>query len=547
MNKINVILIFLLINHICIYNIFAGNNFSIGESTVVNEKNESLIKKNISNKTRVFGWNLFQGNFKNIKKPGYNPDYRIDIGDIIDIKLWGAFEHAQDMPVDNQGNIFIPKVGNVNVLGVVNSQLVKLIRKKIRTVYRDKVYVYANVANYQPISVFVAGNVNKPGLYEGMSSDSIIQFLDKAKGINSEYGSYRKVNIIRSNKIIKTIDLYSFLTNGRIDLFQFQNGDVISVTNVIHRISVTGDVKRPYMFELTENKIPLSKILNLAILNPTATNVTITRWDKNNKKTLKSTPIKKSGSLLFVYSGESINIFQDHSTDLNTITVSGEHDGLHTILVRKDDTLGNVLNRINFNSRSDIHSIQLFRKSVAEKQKQLLLANLKELESQILTTPSVTKEESLMRTQESKSILTFIERAKKVEPKGQIVINKKTNLDKIFLEDNDTIFIPGKTNIVLVQGEVSFPGAHTYVKGLTIEDYIKYAGDLNERADDEKILIIHHNGRVEKCEDISDTKVINGDSILILPKYEGKGLQITKDLTQILYQIAVSAGILIAL
>ncbi|MCP3921777.1 MAG: polysaccharide export protein [Desulfobacterales bacterium] len=546
MKKIKVILIFILINHICIYNITAGTNFSISESTVVDEKNESLNEKNISNKTRVFGWNLFQGNFKNIKKPGYNPDYRIDIGDIINIKLWGAFEHAQDMPVDNQGNIFIPKVGNVNVLGVVNSQLVKLIRKKIRTLYRDKVYVYANVANYQPISVFVAGNVNKPGLYEGMSSDSIIQFLDKAKGINPEYGSYRKVNIIRKNKIIKTIDLYSFLTNGRLDLFQFQNGDVISVTNVIHRITVTGDVKRPYMFELTENKISLSKILNIAILNPTATNVTITRWGKNNKKMLKSTTIKKSGSLS-VFSGESINVFQDHSTNLNTITISGEHDGLHTILVRKDDTLGKILNRINFNSRSDIHSIQLFRESVAEKQKQLLLANLKELERQILTTPSVTKEESLMRTQESKSILTFIERAKKVEPKGQIVINKKTDLDEIFLEDNDTIYIPGKTNIVLVQGEVSFPGAHTYAKNLTIEDYIKYAGDLNERADEDKILIIHHNGRVEKCDDISDTKVINGDSILILPKYEGKGLQITKDITQILFQIAVTSGILLAL
>ena len=55
---------------------------------------------------------------------------------------------------------------------------------------------------------------------------------------------------------------------------------------------------------------------------------------------------------------------------------------------------------------------------------------------------------------------------------------------------------------------------------------------------------------MQKCDSkniLKKTKLARGDSLLVLPKLEGKNLQITKDITQILYQVAVSAGILLAL
>ena len=41
-------------------------------------------------------------------------------------------------------------------------------------------------------------------------------------------------------------------------------------------------------------------------------------------------------------------------------------------------------------------------------------------------------------------------------------------------------------------------------------------------------------------------KVEKGDSILVLPKLEGKNVQIVRDITQILFQVAMSAGIVLA-
>ena len=58
----------------------------------------------------VFGSNLFMGHFRDIKQSGFNKDY------LINIRICGAFEFSTEMPVDTEGNIFLPKVGNVQVL-----------------------------------------------------------------------------------------------------------------------------------------------------------------------------------------------------------------------------------------------------------------------------------------------------------------------------------------------------------------------------------------------------------------------------------------------
>jgi hypothetical protein len=178
------------------------------------------------------------------------------------------------------------------------------------------------------------------------------------------------------------------------------------------------------------------------------------------------------------------------------------------------------------------------------------LAKLHELESLVLTSSSISKDEALMRSQEAKSILTFIDRAKKVEPKGQVVIHDLAGFREIYLEDGDQVFIPRKTNVVLVQGEVAFPGAHTYMQDSNVGDYIALSGDFGERANKERVLVIKQNGRVVKCKSanqLAKMAIDRGDSVLVLPKLEGKTIQITKDITQILYQIAVGAGVILAI
>jgi len=514
-----------------------------------NEKNTNNYEetnKYENTKQKVFGENLFNGKFSTNRQYRYNPNYLINSGDEIRVKMWGAYDFQGLFTIDTQGNIFVPKIGVIKLRGERNDNITKIIEKKVKNVFKNNVYIYADLKEYQNISVFVTGSVRKPGLYEGLSSDSVIQFLDKANGIDSEYGSYRKIKILRENKLIKSIDLYDFLLKGQLDIFQFKMGDVILVDNIKNYVQVEGDVKRAYRFELKLTTTSIKDIIKQAVPHPSVTNFTV--LNINNQKTSKMYDIKKILDVK-IENGQTVRFFSDHITKSFEVLIDGEHIGLNSRVVNKGMTLEKFIKTISFSNFSDKNSIQLYRKSVAQTQKQLIDSSLRDLESNILTTSSSSTEEAVIRKQEAQLILDFIDRAKKVEPKGRVVINKKTDLSMILLEEGDIIYIPKKSHMITIQGEVKLPGAQTFVEGLEIGDYIKTSGGYSTRADEDNVLLIKPSGFTYTYDDNSwsseKLEVTPGDSILVLGKIDSKSIQITKDITQILYQIAVGAGVVV--
>lgn len=511
-------------------------------------KEEAPNSQQQENTIKVFGYNLFNGSFSKHTQHRYNPEYLISIGDTINLKMWGAFEFITQATVDSQGNIFIPKVGTLNVLGIRNDQLSKKVQESVKKVFKKSVFVYADLQSYQPVSIFVTGAVNKPGLYDGLSSDSVIQFIDKAKGINALSGSYRNIKVLRANKEIYHIDLYQFLLHGSLELFQFHTGDVIVVQSIQKYIEIAGDVKRPYRFELLHDTIKLKNILQAVLPNPTLTNFTVTKYMQNNQQNIAIYSIKDNLNMK-IHSGEKINFIPDHTSDSISIQISGEHTNIHNIVVKKGTSLQEVFEQLSFSTMSDPTSFQLYRKSIAQEQKKLLDAQLNDLQTKTLTAGSLTVDEATIRKQEAELVMNFIKRAKKVEPKGQVIINKDTNLSNIILEDQDNIFIPKKSQMVVVQGEVMLPGAQTYVKDMSFNQYIQSCGGFSFNANEEKILIIQKNGTVTTYDATSwfgdDYKVQPGDSILVLGKVNAKYLQVAKDITQIVYQLALGASVVL--
>jgi len=497
---------------------------------------------------KVFGYNLFNGAFTQNSRHRYNPEYLLNIGDVVNLQLWGAYEFSAALPVDTQGNIFIPRVGTVHLLGVSNAKLTETIEAKIKQVYTQSVFVYADLQNYQPVSVFVTGSVNKPGLYDGLSSDSVIQFIDKARGIDAEHGSYRHIRVLRRNETVATVDLYDFLLKGTMELFQFQMGDVVVVESISDYVEVLGDVKRPYRFELKEPMITLSQLAEAVLPNPTASNALITSWDEHNSKRIRLCTLAEAQACV-IARGESVEFVPDHHSKTITVRIEGEHEGLQTVVVPRGTTLATLMESLELNDFSRIEALRLYRKSIAQTQKELLEAGLRDLESAALTTGSVATEEAVIRQQEAKLILNFVDRARQVQPKGQVVINEDTNLSKIVLEEEDTLYIPKRSNMIVVQGEVMLPGAQTYVEKLGLDDYIASCGGYNFRANRANVLIIRQNGRVLTCDDTAfggrPPELQPGDAVLVLGKVDSKDLQIVKDITQIIYQIAVGAAVVI--
>ncbi|EKO5332652.1 SLBB domain-containing protein [Campylobacter coli] len=505
---------------------------------------ENNISKSTPAQIPVFGAELFNGNFKNYTQRVYNPDYKIAVGDQISLKIWGAVEFEQILVVDSQGNIFIPKVGAVNLLGVKNSALVSVIKAQVNKIYKNNVFVYADMNAYQNVSVFVTGSVNAPGLYQGLSSDSVIQYLDKAGGINLEYGSFRDIQILRNNAVIKKIDLYDFLLKGQMDLFPFRSGDVVLVGNVQSYVFVNGDVQRPFRFELANDIKTLFDLARVAGAKPIVTNA-ILRSYGNDHKLEVSAYNKMQFSKVLLKTGDEVQFNPEYISQNISITVNGEHSGLKTLVVRKGTTLEDVSRLIVANGQSDMNALQVFRKSVAKTQKDLINAQLKELETLALTSPSVTSQGAAIKAEQAKLILEFIQRARELEPKGQIVIDKPKSYGEVILEEGDTINVPSKNNLIIVQGEVTLPGAFVYNKGENLKYYINLAGGYGERADTSKVLVIRNNGKAQKYSGSID--MMPGDSVLVLPKVDSENLQIFSMLTQILYQIAVATNVVLNL
>ncbi|MCR6585062.1 polysaccharide biosynthesis/export family protein [Campylobacter insulaenigrae] len=524
-----------------------NDSFDIKEKQVVNyDSNNSDLNQTQFSAIKVFGAHLFSGNFTKFTQHVYNPDYKLTVGDRINVKIWGAVEFIQTLTVDSQGNIFIPKVGAINLLGVKNSALVSVITKAINKIYKSNVYVYADMDIYQNVSVFVTGNVNQPGLYQGLSSDSIIQYIDKAKGINLEYGSFREIEILRDNQVIKKIDLYDFLLKGELGLFPFRMGDVILVGSVKDYVFVNGDVQKPFRFELSQDIKTLADIANIAGAKPIVTNAVVKSYRADHRLQIDAYA-KKDFSEVILHAGDEIEFRPDYTAQNINIQIEGEHNGLHSIVVKKGTTLADVVDMISANPQSNMQALQIFRKSVAATQKQLINAQLKELETLALTSSSVNAEQASIRATQAKTILDFIERAKKVEPKGQIVIDSVKAYKAVVLEDGDIINIPSKNNIVLVQGEVSIPGAFVYINKEKLRYYINLAGGYSDRADVSRVLIINANGKATKYNGRSSADIKPGDSVLVLPKVDSQNLQVVSMLTQILYQIAIATNVVLNL
>ena len=489
-----------------------------------------------------FGQQLFQGNFKNTQQYRYNPDYLINVGDIISVKIWGAFDYVGDLPVDKQGNIFIPKVGVVHLLGVPNRDIKAKIEEAVRKVFKDNVYVYADVKQYQPISVFVSGAVKSVGLYSGMSTDSVLQFLDKAGGILPGQGSFRHIQILRDHRVVKRIDLYQFLVSGNVDLFQFRNGDVILVPPLKFYIQVDGEVTRPYYFELVGRRSTVRDVMRYILPKVTANRFVITTW-KGSRQITREYPLSQADRVR-VRNGMILDFLGSHYAQTLRIKIQGEHRGPQEIVVPNGTSLYDVLRKIHYTPRSDIRDIRLYRQSVAQAQKQMIDTMLDDLQAKVFTVSPSTPEEAQIRSEEAKLVMQFIDAARKVQPKGQVILGPKDNLKHVVLEEGDTIYIPKRSNVVIVQGRVSIPSALNYKPGYTVDDYIKACGGFAERANEDYVLVVKASGRVLRYKPGSHRKgsVNPGDSILVLSSVGTKNLMLAKDITQIIYQIAVATA-----
>ncbi len=503
--------------------------------------------------TDVFGANLFTGAFAKQGATQFNPNYVVAVGDQIQIRLWGAFVFEDTLTVDPQGNIFIPHAGPVQVLGVKNNDLQKLTENAVKKVFKTNVFAYASLAAAQPVRVLVSGNVYRPGLYRGTSMDSLLHYLDQAGGIDVERGSFLSVIVKRGEQVRFKANLYDFLINGNMPLIQLADGDVIFVSPRANTVKVLGLADNAKRFEFDGKNRTMAELIALAKPKAEATHIRVIR-NTGVVKNIEYYSIHEANKVI-LQNGDDIEFTADKKPGTITVRIEGEHMSAQEYVLPYGSKMGDLLNQIEYSERSDKDNVQLFRLSVKDRQKQMLSAALKSLETNALTAKSGTTDEAKLRAEEANLVLQWIDRAKQIEPLGQVVIAQSESKDDLLLENGDILKVPAKDGLVLISGEVLFPNAIAYGEKLNLDDYIKKAGGYTQNADSARIVVAKRDGSFAEVNNDNglfglfpatdkSLQVQAGDEILVLPKVEMKSRQFFKELTQIVYQIAVSARII---
>ncbi|UUM30037.1 polysaccharide biosynthesis/export family protein [Vibrio japonicus] len=488
-----------------------------------------------------YGANLFAGGYESERTDGLNENYLIAAGDKINIWLWGAVNFSNVVTVDNQGNIFIPEVGPIKVQDLRASDVNAYVTAQIKKVYTNNVNVYVNLLTSTPVSIFISGPVVRPGQYAGMASDSILYFLKRSGGIDPERGSYREIVVLRDGKEIVNIDLYEFIRTGLIPSVSFKDGDVILVKPQKAAITVAGGVRNPFRFELenvhskgftlTDYSRPLAKISHVGVIG-------------NRDTGPFSLYMPYQDFLDFdLKDGDKVMFNDDLHAQVIDVQVSGSYLGPSYFAVNKRTRLHELLSYIPIEPElSNNKAIYILRESVAAKQKEMLEESLNRLERSVFTAPASSDGEAAIRAKEAEMVMQFTERARKIEPLGKVIVSDNDNIANILLEQGDKIVIPSHTDLVQIGGEVLMPQAVVYNANANVDDYIAWAGGFTDRAEDTRIAIVRANGLVEFD---SKKPIEKGDQILVLPKVDTKTMQAVKDITQIIYQIAVAANVAI--
>ncbi|MDO6805169.1 hypothetical protein Q4595_22145, partial [Wenyingzhuangia sp. 1_MG-2023] len=117
--------------------------------------------------------------------------------------------------------------------------------------------------------------------------------------------------------------------------------------------------------------------------------------------------------------------------------------------------------------------------------------------------------------------------AKKIQPKGQVVLLDGYDPAQIVLDQGDKVVVPIKRNLVMIHGEVLFPTAVSYQPKMNVKNYVDQAGGAMSKLSGLNVLIMKSNGTfVQASSDLGDRKLVRpGDEIFVLAKPKLKALQ----------------------
>ncbi|MCB1721904.1 MAG: SLBB domain-containing protein [Alphaproteobacteria bacterium] len=174
-------------------------------------------------------------------------DFILASGDELEIFFTGQRTDRGTYTVNSQGLLIIPDFPPIPATGRTIGQVRISIEAAAGNLHNTKPYV--SLASVRQIGVLVVGHAKKPGRQTLTVFHTVLDALMEAGGIEKT-GSLRQIKLVRGGRSTQ-IDLYALLLYGstHIDM-QLRDGDRIIVPSIGPTLAVSGEVKRPGIYEI---------------------------------------------------------------------------------------------------------------------------------------------------------------------------------------------------------------------------------------------------------------------------------------------------------
>lgn len=411
---------------------------------------------------QIFGFQFFNSDKLSFEPPVNIPtpqNYTLGIDDELSISVWGASQKNYKLKIETSGAINLPDLGPIYILGMEFSKAKELIKRRLVSIYQDlgsstpNTFCEIAIANLRSITINVIGEVKVPGTYTLASTASAFNALYLSGGPN-ENGSFRNIQVIRDNKVIKTIDVYDYLINGNTnENIQLREQDIIYIPVYQTRVSANGAFKRRGFFELAENEKLSDLIRYTGGFNENAfkSQLSIIRITEKEKKMLD---INQSIYDSFIpHNGDSIIASQIVNHYENRVNISGA-----------------VFHPGNYELTEGLTLSDLIKKA----------QGLKE---------NYYNRGLILRLQKNLTPMTLSFNVEEViSGKNDIQLQRE---DQVIIQD---IFKMKEKRTIQIFGEVQFPGEYDFADNMTLKDLIFKAGGFKEAASESFIeLARRHN------------------------------------------------------
>lgn len=415
---------------------------------------------------KVFGTEIFKNvamSFEPNLRLATPQDYVLGPDDEVLIDINGLSEASYKLNVSPEGTIRIPLVGVVNVSGLTIAEARRVIKNRMTTVYKGlaagNTSVSINLGNIRSITVHVIGEVAYPGSYTIPSLATVFNALYQSGG-PKETGSFREIQVIRNNSVLRTVDLYDFLVQGKQHDLRLQDQDVIKVLPYRNRVTLTGEVKTPAIFEMKSGET-LQDLITFA------------------------------GGFTEKAYRESITGYRNTLKEKSVVSVPNADFGAFRTEPGDEYTVGKLLNR--FVNRVQITGA-VYRPGVYALKEGMKAADLIRI-AEGLKEEAFANNAVIFRKDKAN-----LPQVSNFSPKD--VLNGQND---ILLQREDSIYIGSvldmkEHDFVYISGEVMKPAKYPFGEGMTLKDLVLLANGFSKWA---------NVGEIEVYRQITDVKTLN--------------------------------------